>query len=131
MCASVDLLEPGLLHQVISVLGEEGTGIREEGGGQEAVPGEEPHVHLQTLETEHNNKISDSHANIHTHGELRVCTHIHTQHIPSKHLYIHMYMHTQVLCVGTSAVSIHLSLSPARPDTSLAALSNFSSVSSA
>ena len=53
VCASVDLLEPGLLDQVISVLGEEGAGIREEGGGQETVPREEPHVHLQTLETEH------------------------------------------------------------------------------
>ena len=75
MCASVDLLEPGLLHQIISVLGEEGAGIREEGGGQEAVPGEEPHVYLQALEREHNSKISDSHANISTQGELRVYTH--------------------------------------------------------
>ena len=96
------LFEPSLLHQLITVVREEWSSIWQEGSSHQTVSNQIPHAHLQFLSGK--------------------ATSIATSY------YVHRAYHKYN---DTLTFSSHRILSPASPDTSLAARSSRSSVSSA
>ena len=96
------LFEPSLLHQLITVVREEWSSIWQEGSSHQTVSNQIPHAHLQFLSGKATSIVTS--------------------------YYVHRAYHKYN---DTLTFSSHRTLSPASPDTSLAARSNLSSVSSA